>query len=173
MTESSTARRWPFALQSLTEQIASGSGQLYDWLHLHWGAHFSTFLPGSTAGYAERRSLVLKSDAGHAGKSRCVCVRVHVPFCVFYHPSLPLSLAETYPSKFDSTGADSHAAEFWSFKCSEACLNSRGVKKKKKKRQRREETTIESNPSHALVSHEGLPATFLWKIMLTCQSSKS
>lgn len=29
---------------------------------------------------------------------------------------------------------------------------------------------IESSPSHAWISHKGLPATFLWKIMLTCQS---
>lgn len=47
-----------------------------------------------------------------ASASVCVCACVRLCVVYVYRPCLPLSLAETYPSKFDSMGADSHAAEF-------------------------------------------------------------
>lgn len=67
----------PFALWSLTEQIAAGFGQLSNWLHLHWGAHFSTFLPGSTA----LTLACLEERRWTHGQVR-ICVRVCTRVCV-------------------------------------------------------------------------------------------
>lgn len=176
MTESSTKKTVAFC-----PLVSNWTDSWWFWTAL-WltasplGSTFFHFSARFNCRVCREAIACLESDAGLVGKSVCVPANTCELFCVVYvfRLCLPRSLAETYPSKFDSMGADSHAAAFWSFKCSEACLNRIGVKKKKKNRgKRHKETKIESSLSHAHISHEGLPATFLWKIMLTCQSSKS
>lgn len=46
-------------------------------------------------------------------------------------------------------------------------------KKGRRREERPPERQTESSPPHASISHQGPPAIFLWRIMLTCQSCKS